>query len=292
MAVLDVVRQPSLVAVTGKLHGLGNRVRVVLGARSLARVEDRVLFYTWHTGSAFGARFDELWEVSDAVIPRPAARALALRYPFRDNTLAWLDDAVRAARVIQIRTPHALRLPPKATPWEEELQALRPVDAVRARVEGFFGAQLRGDPYVGVMVRAHSKSHPVTLRESPVSWYLERMGEIRDIHPDMRFFVSSDTAEAQAKVLKAFPRAVALADKGAYNSREALQASVADLYLLASSTHVLAPHYSSFPEMAQKLAGRSLKLETSQTELETRFDGAAQLTVVNDPIRPHLRRLL
>src|SRR5476649_2151929 len=137
-----VLRQPSLVAVTGVKHGLGNRVRVVLGSRSLAKFEGRNFFYTWHTGSEFGARFDQLWQVDDRVIPRGTARLLSLRYPFRDEELQWLDDATRADRVLQIRTPHALLLPAGADPWEVQLQALRPVDAVGDRVLDFFASRL------------------------------------------------------------------------------------------------------------------------------------------------------
>src|SRR5665213_3512178 len=106
MKTIAVLRQPSLIAVTGKYHGLGNRVRVVIGARGLARFEGRRFFYTWRTGAAFGARFSDLWQISDEVIPRSTARLLSARYPYRDEKLEWLTDSVRAARVLQIRTPH------------------------------------------------------------------------------------------------------------------------------------------------------------------------------------------
>lgn len=288
MSVFDVVRQPSLVAVTGIRHGLGNRVRVVLGARSLARLESRRLFYTWNTGREFGSRFDELWEINDPVVRRSTARILERRFPFRDEKLAWITDSVRQDRVWQIRTPHALHLPDTAIPWEQELQGLRPVSTIRNRVDEFFDSQLRGDPYVGVMVRAHPRSHEATLRESPISWYLDRMNQLREKFPDIRFFVSADTIEAQRHVLESVSECVALSDKGGYNSVAGLQASVADLYLLAGSTHILAPHYSSFPQLAQKLAGSSLTLETSHTDPAE--SSMLELETVEDPTRPHLRR--
>ena len=287
---LAVLRQPSLVAVTGIYHGLGNRVRVVLGSRSLARLERRNFFYTWHTGSEFGARFDELWQVEDPVIPRVTARLLSLRYPFRDEKLEWLDDRARAKRVLQIRTPHALHLPQAASPWEDDLRALRPVDAVGDRVRDFFGSRLAGVSYVGVMVRTHPNSHDATLRESPIEWYLDRMRDIRTERPDIPFFVSADTVEAQEFIASAVPGTHTLTDKGGYNSMKALQSSVADLYLLAGSTHVLGPYFSSFPELAQKLAGAGLALETSHSGPETKWAAHGALTVVDDPTAPHRRR--
>ncbi len=285
-----VVRQPSLVAVTGVYHGLGNRVRVVLGSHSLAQLEGREFFHTWHTGAEFGARFDELWQVDDQVISRRTAQLLSVRYPFRDNTLEWLDDSARAARVLQIRTPHALLLPAAAEPWEAQLQALRPVDAIGVRVIDFFGSRLAGAPYVGVMVRTHPNSHEATLRESPLDWYLGRMRDIRAERPDIQFFVSADTSEAQELIGREIPGSHALTDKGGYNTREALQSSVSDLYLLAGSTHILGPYYSSFPELAQKLAGPGLALETSHSEPNTKWDASEALHIVEDPISPHIRR--
>jgi hypothetical protein len=289
MSAAAVLRQRSLVAVTGPLHGLGNRVRVVLGARSLARLENRAFFYTWSTGRDFGARFNQLWAVDDPVISRRLADALSLRYPYRDHELGWLNESARAKRVIQIRTPHALALPGAATPWETELQSLAPVEAVSARIRPFFSEHFEGRPFVGVMARAHPRSHTVTLRESPLSWYVQRMREIRAEHPDMVFFVSADTVEAQRHLIEEVPGSFGLTDKGGYNTLQALQASVTDLYLLAASTHVLAPHYSSFPELAQKLAGPALLLETSHSDASSRFGPQHPVSRVNDPLRPQLR---
>lgn len=286
----SVLRQPSLVAVTGIRHGLGNRVRVVLGSRSLAQLEDRAFFHTWHTGAEFGARFDELWQVDPRVISRNTARLLSVRYPFRDQTLEWLDESAKLQRVLQIRTPHALHLPAAAEPWEAQLQALRPVDEVGDRVLDFFASRLAGAPYVGVMVRTHPNSHDATLRESPLDWYLGRMRDIRADRPDVQFFVSADTPEAQELIGTAIPGTHALTDKGGYNTRQALQSSVSDLYLLAGSTHVLGPHFSSFPELAQKLAGPGLALETSHSAPETKWGASEALHVVDDPLSPHLRR--
>ncbi len=285
---LGVLAAPSLVAVTGKRHGLGNRVRVVLGSRSLARAEGRRFFYTWSTGQDFGARLDDLWQMDALAIPRATARLLSLRYPYHDEKLDWLDDAARRERVLQIRTPHALHLPSTAIPWEKDLQELTPVPEVAAQVSEFFRARLAGRPYVGVMVRAHPRSHDLTLRESPIDWYLSRMLEIRERNPELPFFVSADTVAAEQRLIAEVPGSFSLDDKGPYNSTKALRSSVSDLYLLASSSYLLGPYFSSFPELAQKLAGPSLTLETSHTE---RLQHLGELSVVDDPTRPHLRKL-
>ena len=286
---LSVLRQPSLVAVTRKHHGLGNRVRVVLGVRSLAELENRRFFYTWQTGREFGAGFEDLWQISESTIPQATARVLSALYPFRDETLKWKDTLSGDERVLQIRTPHALHLPEHATPWERSLQELRPVEEIQDRVRQFFESHLAGQPYVGAMVRAHPRSHAATLSASPLDWYLERMHEIRRTWPEMQFFLSADTREAQEYLVSNMPGVHSLTEKGHYNTKEGLRSAVADLYLLASSGHLLGPHFSSFPEMAHKLAGADVRLETSRTSAHTRLEPGDALGSVDDPTRPQVR---
>lgn len=280
-----------LIAFTRKLHGLGNRVRVVLGARSLARLEGREFSYVWHVGPEFGARFDELWQIDDPVIPTWWSQALSVRYPYRDHTLDWLDDEARRARVWQIRTPHALHLPAGATPWEGDLRDLRPTAEIAERVSAFHREALDGHPYMGVMIRAHAVSHDQTRRDSPVQWYIDRLREVHAAHPGLRFFISADTPEAQQQVVAQVPGSIGQRNKGGYNTREGLMSAVSDLYLLAGSVHLIGPHFSSFPELAQKLAGNELRLETSQTPPSTRLE-SGQVSLADDPVFPHVRHWL
>jgi hypothetical protein len=279
----------SLIVATGKYHGLGNRIRTVLGGEVLARLEGRTFAYTWPTGAQFGASFDELWEYDRMRLPALVSRALAWPVPYRDGSLEWLNDDVRQERVWQIKTAHGLRLP-ASSPWEDELHALRPVREVRQRVSEIFDSRLSDRPFIGVMVRAHANSHAETLRHSPVEWYSQRMREIQGLWPEVAFFISADTVAALDRLMREFPHSVSQVDKGAYNSKKALLASVADLYLLASSSHILAPHYSSFPELAQRMAGPTVGLETSQNAVA--LPSLAAATRVDNPLQPFRRRRL
>ena len=44
----------ALLVYTGRKDGLGNRVRALLSAQELARVEGRDLYYVWSTDEYFG----------------------------------------------------------------------------------------------------------------------------------------------------------------------------------------------------------------------------------------------
>jgi hypothetical protein len=277
-----------VIACARKYHGLGNRVRAVLGARVLARHAEREFLYVWPTGRHFGAALDDLWSVDYRRVPHVVSSALRVRYPYRDHSLTWIGPRAESERVWQIRTPHALALPPEAPPWESELRSLQPVGAVATRVQDFADQHLAGVPYVGVMVRAHPHSHQETLKASPVAWYVDRLSELRRDLPDVPFFLSCDTSEAAQRIQAAVPGCVSLADKGVYNSRTALQSAVADLYLLAGSVHVIGPHFSSFPELAVCLAGAGLRLETSRTAAPPSLRDLS-LTQPIDLVRPHVR---
>lgn len=277
-----------IIAVPRLHHGLGNRVRLVLSARDLAEQVERDFAYVWPTGAPFGARLDELWNIDFAEVSTLRSKILALRYPYRDAGLSWMPSAERE-RTWQIRSSQPVLTDRGPQAWQERLRALEPAPAIATQVRRLFEERYAGRPYLGVMIRSHAVSHQYTLQESPLQWYVDRIAEIRRHHPQIPIYVSADTPAAQDEVTRLFPGAFGLGDKGPYNSRQALQASVVDLYMLASSTHLLAPHYSSFPELAQYLAGGAVRLETSMTGDDSRFDAAAPMTLVADPTRPSLR---
>lgn len=283
------MKRPGVVAVTRPYHGLGNRVRVVLSAQLLAEQTGRSFAYVWPTGRPFGARMDQLWHTDRQRISRARSILLSRAHPYRDAGLEWIPEAADDD-LWQIRTSQPLALPEGIDAWHPLLRELRPVPDVADRVHRVFDDRFRGAPYVGVMVRTHAVSHENTLRESPIEWYLDRLSEIRREHGPVPFFVSADTVAAQERIQAAFPGTVGLGDKGAYNSLGALRLSLVDLYLLASSAHIVGPHYSSFPELALYLAGPAIRLETSRSPEDTRLRATDELTHVEDPTRPSERK--
>ncbi len=281
----SILHRKYLVAYNGYDSGLGNRVRVVLGAKSLAQLEHRELYFVWPTGKLFGPKFSDLWEFSGRTIPRAISRGLARVFPYVDETLDWLDDAKRRERVWQIRTGSPLNLPPAALPWQDEFRRLLPVDEIAQKVTSIFDRSLKDAPYVGVMIRAHSVSHSKTRETSPVDWFVRRMRQIRQAAPDVRFFVSCDVEEVQSSVMEAVGGCVAQFDKGGYNTVEGVRSAVADLYLLASSGYILGPHWSSFVHLAEYLSDGKVQMETAAQTVTGRVDYFSSGRVA-DPLRP------
>ncbi|GAB2455793.1 O-fucosyltransferase family protein [Jatrophihabitans fulvus] len=277
-----------LIACLKPYAGLGNRVRVLLSARALAVAEQRRFAYCWPTGKPFGARLQDLWQFDEPEVRPAVVRALALRYRYRDETVEWRAAARRERRWL-IRTSQPVQDADGSSDWWADLRALVPETGLAERIVEFHRRFLAGAPYVGVMIRAHQHSHAQSREQSPVSWFEQRMREIRECAPDVSFFVSCDVPEVQAALASQFGSTFGLADKGGYNSREAIRSAVVDLYLLAGAAHIIGPHYSSFPEMALHLAGGRVELETSATAAAVP-DIASLVTrttaFVTDPLRP------
>lgn len=285
-----LLRGPSLISVTGKYHGLGNRLRSVLGGYTLAKFEGRRFGYVWPTDKNFGAGLNDLWDFKMPTVPVNVSRLFTHAYPYRNHTLDWHSSQVREERLWQIKTAHALHLPSECPPWESELRKLTPTAPVAAYVNKTSAEQSSSPfPYIGVMIRTNPISHELTLRHSPLDWYITRMREIRAMWPGVPFYIAADTPDAFRVASAAIEGCFGQADKGKYNSREAVSASVGDLYMLASSVHVLGPYYSSFPELAQLMAGSDLCLETSMSPAEFRLENRHSLTLPPNPLRPFTR---
>lgn len=278
---------PALVAYNGYDAGLGNRIRVTLGAKSLAELEGRSFYYVWPTGKLFGPRFADLWEFdAGRTVHRATSRLLAKRWAYVDHDVpGWLDDAKRRERLWQIRTGNEITLPPGARSWREEFRALVPSAEIASRVIDLYDRHLAGTPYLGVNVRAHSVSHDVTRVASPVEWYLTRLKQIRHEQPDLPIFISCDVPEVQRRIEAEVPGSFGQHDKGGYNTLEGVRSAVVDLYLLAAAGHLIGPHFSSFVHLAEHLNGDVVPLETSTSAPPPNLD-LGRLARTPDPLRP------
>ena len=136
-------------------------------------------------------------------------------------------------------------------------------------------------------MRTHAVSHAKTIESSPVEWFANRMRQIRADHPDVPFFLSCDTPEAQEQLAGEFDGCVFLTDKGGYNTVKGVRSGLVDLYLLASSQHLIGASFSSFVEMAVFLCDGVVPFERPDQPLVGEF--SLSLGLAEDPLRPALR---
>ena len=279
----------SLLIYTGRKDGLGNRVRALLSAQVLAEREDRDLYYVWSTDKYFGPAMDDLWEYDGGrSVPRLLSRALTPVHGFKQPGPTTITDAMRDEHLWQIRSHgQPVTWDEDMRDWTEDLRALRPVPRIADRINAVFDESLRGRPYVAVQVRSHAVSHAKTVETSPIEWFENRMREVRAEFPDVTFYLSCDTPEAQARLFAEFDNCVTLTDKGGYNTVEGVSSAITDLYLMGSAQHLIAPAYSSFPNTAIYLANWAIPFERPNEPLEGPM--TLDLPLTPDPLRPSER---
>jgi hypothetical protein len=278
--------------VVDAIGGLGNRVRTLLSAAAAAESSGRRFRYVWGVSPSFAARFDDLWEEPFHRLPGQAGLALKaatrLHLPGVDRLEQDAPRATPAGGPVQFACTSQVFAGPDGVPvdWEPAFRDLRLRSGLADEVRAVHAASLGGTPYVGVQVRTNA-AHRETVEASPLSWYLRRMEELRSERPDLVFFLSCDSRDAEAAIKERIPGVVTLADKGGYNSRRGIEAAVVDVYLLASAQRILAPHWSSFAEMAAALSP-GIPYETSQRPWTISAEWE-QPRVVADPVRPWAR---
>ena len=251
----------SFVAVNGAWAGLGNRIRFTLSAEAIAEAAGRDFAYVWPTSPGlFEPQLTDLWDYSAPQLPSGSVVPTMTEHRAHFSRVRRLSN-VGSAKDWVILGSSSLHFDGSERRWESRLAELVPVPAIQDQVVDM-QARLP-EEYVGVQVRASRASHPETLAASPVSWYVSRMSEYLREHPETHFFLSCDDAATERQIRETLPNVVSLVGKGPYNTFLGVRSAVADLYLLAGSTHLLGPYLSSFVELAWLLGGTRQILENS-----------------------------
>ena len=253
--------RPSFVAVNGAWAGLGNRIRFTLSAEAIAAAEGRDFAYVWPTSSGlFEPAFTDLWDYPARRLAWGSVVPTLTEHRAHLSRHRALTD-LRAAKEWVVLGSSVLHGDGREQSWETHLPCLTPVPAIQDRVE--LTRSRLPVHYVGVQVRAAPTTHPTTLGASPVSWFVSRMGELVREDRQTHFFLSCDDPAAERQIAAAVPNVTTLPAKGAFNTVAGVQSSVADLYLLGGSAHLLGPYLSSFVELAWILGRKAQVLENS-----------------------------
>ncbi|MCP2669704.1 galactosyltransferase-related protein [Maricaulaceae bacterium EIL42A08] len=266
-------------------HGLGNRLRAIGSAAAAAAAEDRDLVIIWRPDHHCDCRFDDLFdydgEVRDDLDPESAARDGAVVFNYMEiepgaekNAPVWFepdrDVYFRSAFVINHKASH----------WDAEnrfLKSLVPTEAVEdlvgsVRSPNDVAAHVRmaGGPQFEHLAwenksnwtdEAHSAvSH--WRRESHYERFLTRLSELFETGAAETVFVAADLPETYEMFTARFgSRAAHLSRQVNDRSREQLQYALADAILLSRAPRLLGSSWSSFSELAMRLAGSGLKVE-------------------------------
>jgi len=119
------------------------------------------------------------------------------------------------------------------------------------------------DNTIGIHIRR--TDNILSIKQSPLSLFEERMNKDLNTNPNMKFYVASDASDIKHYLKDCFKDKVILSNGILERNTEAgtLQA-VVELYALSRTSKILGSYYSSFSVIASHLG--SISMETIQVE--------------------------
>ena len=276
-------------------HGLGNRLRAIASAAVIAARTGRELVIVWQPDAHCAARFSELFEHDGPVIETAFPGVFALAGGRLWNYMEVEPGAVKDAPVLADEAPgtpparqddvyvrSAYPLVSPHTSWPEErafLMGLRPVPEVAELVRS-----VAAPSRVAVHVRmASGPGYEHLPWESPEEWTAEGHAELvawRARSHARHFMARLDALVAEGRAGTIFLAADLPATYDAFRDRygarlrflprtvhdrsaEQLRHALADMLLLGRAERFLGSTWSSFTDMARRLAPGPLTVEMS-----------------------------
>ncbi|MCW1933920.1 O-fucosyltransferase family protein [Pararhodobacter zhoushanensis] len=271
-------------------HGLCNRLRALASGAVIAHNTGRELVTVWHRDEHCRATLHDLLAYDGPVIDGEAGalmRARAARVynymeiepgsQFREvlNARDWPDDGD-----VYVRSAYTLHSPHRTVQAENRfLRALRPSPEVRALVARVdhpvdvaahirmgTGPEFDHLPYEAPDNWPESRHAELVAwrQKSDVSRFIARLDRMLVIKPDLSVFVAADLAATYAALHQRYGARVRFLRRERFDrSAQQMQYALADLILLTAAPHFLASEWSSFSEVAQRLARPWRTLERS-----------------------------
>lgn len=263
--------------------GLGNRMRAIASAVTLADVIESTLQIYWFQDWGLQAPFARLFHPirTSHVSLKDAAAPMRLLYdrPRRKNLFIprlfqylCFDRCAYERSITPLcrqhfdfaQWAHARRVYMASYtdfyPYDASLlsRLFVPVEAIGQRINdnrSFF----QGKPAVGVHIRRTDHVDAIAL--SPTELFVERMDGILDLRPDTVFYLATDSESVKHELKKRYGQRLLTSMQPAdRNSVEGIRQGVVEMYTLAHTDLILGSCRSSFSELAAQLFGAELQV--------------------------------
>jgi glycosyltransferase involved in cell wall biosynthesis len=268
-------------------HGLGNRLRAIGSAAAIAEATDRELVIVWEPDHHCDCRFEDLFDYAGAVLDtRFVDEAESLGCDVFNYMTAEPDAQKDAPIVLDdgrgVYARSAFVLNSEHSHWAAEnafIQSLTPVEMIRdlvagvrnpndvtahIRMEG--GKQFEHLPYESAE-NWTQEDHDLIAKWRAKSHFEHFMTRIDQLNADGcadRVFVAADRPETYDAFKDRYGARVAFLPRTAYDrSAEQLRYAMADAILLSRAPLMLGSTWSSFSELAMRLAPGGIDVEMS-----------------------------
>ena len=254
------------------IGGLGNRIFAIASTIAYCREQKCPLRIVWFRDWGMGARFQELFELSDKVknvevidarwqdyiYDRPRRRNLWLPYLYQrfafderlyerkiyregtDTILPYLQSARNPYLVFWAELP-------QVDYNTDCLRLIRPIALqVAERTKSFSGNT------IGVHIRRTDNIR--SIQNSPLTLFIEKMRQELATHPDVKFYVASDSMQEKQELANLFPdKIITVWKETNRSSRQGIEEALVELYTLAATRKILGSAGSSYSMLAGKI---------------------------------------
>ena len=271
-------------------HGLGNRMRAIGSAAAIAAASDRELVIVWQPDDHCDGHFSDLFTYDGAVLDTRFVESAALQgcdvYNYMPNEPGSQKDApirLDTSRDIYARGAFVFSSPHST--WESEnrfLQTLIPVEPIRdlvasVRQPNALSAHVRMEAGAGLdhntydrpenwRAEDHTLIHEWRAK-SHFSRFLNRIDTLIGQGRADGIFLAADLPATYAEFQHHYGDRLAWLPRSLYDrSAEQLHYALADAILLSRSPLLLGSTWSSFSELAMRLARQGISIEMSGTD--------------------------
>ena len=277
-------------------HGMGNRLRAIGSAAALASRADRELVIVWQPDHHCDCRLTDLFDYAGPVVetafPEDAAARGIDVYNYMPLEPGSQKDAaidLASPRDVYVRSAFVLNAGPGSGSgsgdWEAEnrfLQALRPVEAVREMMAGVrhpnaLAAHVRMEAGAGRDEQSYDRPENWTEEDhalihhwraqSHFTRFMDRIDALIAQGAAETLFVAADLPEIYEAFQDRYGDRLAFLPRSLYDrSAEQLRYGLADALLLGRAPRLLGSTWSSFSELALRLAPAPVEIEMSGTD--------------------------
>lgn len=274
-------------------HGLCNRLRAIASAAVIAQATGRQLVVVWRTDPHCQARLGDLLDYPGPVIEDDSADSFRARAARVYNYMEVEEGAAHGAAVLDgtgpdgqdpggdvyIRSAYSLtsqltsmaqeqrflrRLVPSQPVWDLVQTVARPSD-VAAHIRMATGPAFDHLPHESPANWPAARHQELVewRRKSDVSRFVDRLARAFD-QGASHAFVAADLPATYAALTDRFGARLRHLPRDSYDrSARQLQYALADLMLLTTAPLLLASHWSSFSDVAQRLSRPFHRVERS-----------------------------
>lgn len=288
-ALLGVADSPYIAVPRQKLyidvqHGLGNRLRAMASAAAIAQATDRELVVVWQPDDHCECRLSDLFAYDGAVIDqsfiKDAVDCKTYNYMTIEGGEKNAPIQIEGSRDIYARSAFVLNSP--HSDWANEnrfLQTLLPVEAVQSLVASVrhpndVSAHVRMEAGPGLDHNSHDSPEnwqpedQALIHEwrtkSHFSHFMARLDTLVAVGRAQTIFLAADLPETYREFADRYGDRLAWLPRRVYDrSKEQLHYALADAILLGRAPLMLGSNWSSFSELAIRLAPGAVKVEMS-----------------------------